>query len=58
MMNTACRPVAVVCVTAHWEAPEVTVSTAAAPPMLYDYGGALGLRVQIFATVCTAVVAF
>lgn len=33
------KPKAVLAVTAHWEAPEFTVSTAAAPPMVYDYGG-------------------
>jgi aromatic ring-opening dioxygenase catalytic subunit (LigB family) len=33
------RPSAVLLVTAHWEAPRVTLSTAAAPPMLYDYYG-------------------
>lgn len=33
------RPRAVLCVTAHWEAPSATVSSSAAPPMLYDYGG-------------------
>ena len=27
------------CVTAHWEEPVTTVSTAAAPPLLYDYYG-------------------
>jgi aromatic ring-opening dioxygenase catalytic subunit (LigB family) len=32
-------PRAIVCVTAHWEAEQVTVSTASAPGMLYDYGG-------------------
>lgn len=32
-------PTAVLCVTAHWEAPTFTVGTAAQPPMLYDYGG-------------------
>ncbi|MDE3203120.1 MAG: dioxygenase [Acidobacteriota bacterium] len=32
-------PTAVLCVTAHWEAPQFTVGTGAEPPMLYDYGG-------------------
>ncbi len=32
-------PKAFVVVTAHWEEPEVTVSTAPAPGMLYDYYG-------------------
>ena len=32
-------PKAIGCVTAHWEAPVCTVGAAAAPPMLYDYGG-------------------
>jgi aromatic ring-opening dioxygenase catalytic subunit (LigB family) len=32
-------PRAILCVTAHWEAPSATVSTAAQPGMLYDYGG-------------------
>lgn len=32
-------PRAVLCVTAHWEAPVPTVSSAAQPPMLYDYAG-------------------
>lgn len=30
---------AIVCVTAHWEAPVVTVSTCEKPGMLYDYYG-------------------
>jgi aromatic ring-opening dioxygenase catalytic subunit (LigB family) len=33
------KPRAVLCVSAHWEAPEPTVMTAASPPMLYDYYG-------------------
>jgi aromatic ring-opening dioxygenase catalytic subunit (LigB family) len=33
------RPAAVLMVSAHWEAPEFTVMTAAQPGMLYDYGG-------------------
>lgn len=33
------KPAAIVCVTGHWEAPVMTVSTSPAPPMLYDYGG-------------------
>ncbi len=32
-------PRAVLMLSAHWEAPEFTVQTSAAPPMLYDYGG-------------------
>lgn len=32
-------PKAIVCITAHWEAPVVTVSTSSAPGMLYDYTG-------------------
>lgn len=32
-------PKAYLVVSAHWETPEVTVSTAAAPGMLYDYYG-------------------
>lgn len=32
-------PKAVLCVSAHWEAPVATVMTAKAPPMLYDYYG-------------------
>jgi len=32
-------PKAVLCVSAHWEAPKPTVMTAAQPPMLYDYYG-------------------
>jgi aromatic ring-opening dioxygenase catalytic subunit (LigB family) len=32
-------PKAILCVTAHWEAAQCTVGTAAKPPMLYDYGG-------------------
>ena len=33
------RPAAVLMISAHWEAPEFTVMTAAQPGMLYDYGG-------------------
>lgn len=33
------RPRAVLMVSAHWEEPVVTVSTAQRPPMLYDYHG-------------------
>ena len=33
------RPKAVLVITGHWEAPEFTVSTAAQPPMDYDYYG-------------------
>jgi len=32
-------PKAILITSAHWEAPVVTVSTAARPGMLYDYGG-------------------
>ncbi|MBM4280050.1 MAG: dioxygenase [Deltaproteobacteria bacterium] len=32
-------PLAVLMVSAHWEEPVPTVSTAKAPPMLYDYSG-------------------
>jgi aromatic ring-opening dioxygenase catalytic subunit (LigB family) len=33
------RPKAVLVISGHWEAPEVKVSSAAEPGMLYDYGG-------------------
>lgn len=33
------RPRAILCVTAHWEAPVATVSSSPEPGMLYDYGG-------------------
>ena len=33
------EPKAILCVTAHWEAPVVTVGSASKPGMLYDYGG-------------------
>jgi aromatic ring-opening dioxygenase catalytic subunit (LigB family) len=33
------RPKAILMISAHWEEPRVTVSTAAAPPMLFDYYG-------------------
>ncbi len=32
-------PRAVLCVSAHWEAPKPTVMSSPAPPMLYDYYG-------------------
>ena len=32
-------PRAILVVSAHWEAPVVTVQTHPSPPMLYDYGG-------------------
>lgn len=32
-------PRAVLCISAHWEAPVATVMTARTPPMLYDYYG-------------------
>lgn len=32
-------PKAILCITAHWEAPVPTVSTSERPPMLYDYSG-------------------
>ena len=32
-------PRAILCITAHWEAPAFTVSAAAAPSLLYDYHG-------------------
>src|SRR5690606_8437416 len=32
-------PRVIVCPSAHWETPDVTVSTAAQPSMIYDYGG-------------------
>jgi len=32
-------PDAVLMISAHWEAPDPTVQTAARPPMLYDYSG-------------------
>lgn len=35
----ATRPRAILCVSAHWEAPVPTVQSGAHPPMLYDYGG-------------------
>jgi aromatic ring-opening dioxygenase catalytic subunit (LigB family) len=41
------RPKAVLVATAHWEAPEFTVGTGAAPPMLYDYSGFPGHTYQI-----------
>jgi aromatic ring-opening dioxygenase catalytic subunit (LigB family) len=33
------RPAFLVVVSAHWEAPRVTVHTGSAPPMLFDYAG-------------------
>jgi aromatic ring-opening dioxygenase catalytic subunit (LigB family) len=36
---TAAPPRALVVVSAHWEEPRPTLMTAAAPPLLYDYGG-------------------
>jgi aromatic ring-opening dioxygenase catalytic subunit (LigB family) len=33
------RPRALLVVSAHWEAPVPTVTTSAAPPLLYDYSG-------------------
>ena len=33
------RPKAILVITGHWEAPQFTVSTAAHPPMEYDYYG-------------------
>ena len=33
------RPRAILVASAHWETPIATVSTSAAPPMLYDYSG-------------------
>ncbi len=33
------RPKAVLVITGHWEAPQFSVSTAAQPPMDYDYSG-------------------
>ncbi|HSF92684.1 MAG TPA: class III extradiol ring-cleavage dioxygenase, partial [Paracoccaceae bacterium] len=33
------RPKAIIVVTAHWEAPEVTVSTNPSPELYYDYYG-------------------
>ncbi|CAN7498500.1 class III extradiol ring-cleavage dioxygenase [Pseudoduganella sp. LjRoot289] len=33
------RPKAVLVVTAHWEGREPLISSSAAPPMIYDYGG-------------------
>ncbi|MEQ1579043.1 MAG: class III extradiol ring-cleavage dioxygenase [Steroidobacteraceae bacterium] len=32
-------PKAILSVTGHWEAPEFTVGTSTAPPMVYDYSG-------------------
>lgn len=33
------RPSAVLIISAHWEAPQATVTTAAAPDLIYDYSG-------------------
>ncbi|MRV74121.1 dioxygenase [Duganella sp. FT92W] len=33
------KPRAVLVVTAHWEAPQLRISSGAAPGMIYDYGG-------------------
>ncbi|HLU43348.1 MAG TPA: class III extradiol ring-cleavage dioxygenase [Microthrixaceae bacterium] len=33
------RPTAILAVTAHWEAPVVTVGSGASPGLIYDYGG-------------------
>lgn len=33
------KPSAILLLTAHWEEPEITVSTAAAPELLFDYYG-------------------
>ena len=33
------RPAAIVVISAHWEAPVVSVTTAAQPPLIYDYYG-------------------
>ncbi|MCJ1351810.1 MAG: hypothetical protein MMC33_001794 [Icmadophila ericetorum] len=38
-LATTQQPKAIVLVTAHWETPTVTISSAAKPDMLYDYGG-------------------
>lgn len=35
----ACKPRAVLLISAHWEEPVFTVQSAAHPGMLYDYGG-------------------
>lgn len=37
--SLATAPRALLVISAHWEAPVATVSTAASPPMLYDYYG-------------------
>lgn len=34
-----CKPKAILVITGHWEESEFTVSTAANPPMKYDYSG-------------------
>jgi aromatic ring-opening dioxygenase catalytic subunit (LigB family) len=41
------RPRAILMVTAHWEEPLPTVSSAAAPPMLYDYAGFPSIAYQL-----------
>ena len=33
------RPQAVLMISAHWEQPAFTLTSGAAPPMIYDYGG-------------------
>jgi aromatic ring-opening dioxygenase catalytic subunit (LigB family) len=33
------KPKAIIVISAHWEEPEFTVSTASKPGMIYDYGG-------------------
>ncbi|CAH1906059.1 Aromatic ring-opening dioxygenase, catalytic subunit, LigB family [Candidatus Nitrotoga sp. HW29] len=37
--NLPCKPKAILVITGHWEESEFTVSTAASPPMRYDYSG-------------------
>ena len=38
-MSTICSRKAVLVVTSHWESDGFTVSSGAAPGMIYDYGG-------------------
>jgi aromatic ring-opening dioxygenase catalytic subunit (LigB family) len=33
------KPDAILMISAHWEAPEFTLTSGTAPPMIYDYGG-------------------
>lgn len=33
------KPKAILVISGHWEAPEVTLQTSSTPPMLYDYSG-------------------